>query len=143
MRYKGLTFIEILFVVIIIGILIGISLPNFRKDFNSLRLNSFSRELQSLMNYLHERSVVEGKTIYLNIDNDKKEVWANIQDTQNRLKTLSLPDTIKLETEKKQILFYPDGEIEKVTIEVVNLDNQKIILTTKGVFSGVKLLLQE
>ena len=95
------------------------------------------------MNYLYERSVVEGKIIYLNIDNDKKEVWANIQDAQNRLKTLPLPDDIRLETEKKQILFYPNGEIEKVTIEVVNLDNQKIILTTKGVFSGVKLLLQE
>lgn len=142
-RIKGFTFVELLLVIIIIGILIAISLPNLKKTFNNLRLDNFSRELQAFMNYLHERSVVEGKIIYLNLDNDEKEIWARIQDAQSRLKTLPLPDDIRIESENKEILFYPDGSIDNITIGVVNLDNQKITLTTKGVFGGVKLLFQE
>ena len=142
-RTKGFTFVELLLVIIVIGALLAISLPNIRKTFNNLRLDNFSRELQAFMNYLHERSVVEEKIIYLNLDNDKKEIWAQIQDEQSQLKTLVLPDGMKIESEKKQILFYPDGSIDNATIEVVNLDKQKVSLTTKGVFGGVKLLFQE
>lgn len=142
-RTKGFTFVELLLVIIVIGILLAISLPNIRKTFNNLSLDNFSRELQAFMNYLHERSVVEEKIIYLNLDNDKKEIWAQIQDEQSQLKTLVLPDGMKIESEKKQILFYPDGSIDNATIEVVNLDKQKVSLTTKGVFGGVKLLFQE
>lgn len=142
-RIKGVTFVELFLVIIIIGVLVGISLPNLKVTFNSLRLETFSRELQSLMNYLHERSIVEGKIIYLNIDTDKKEIWAKIKDMETPLKTLALGEDIRIETENKQILFYPDGEIDKVTIEVLNPHNQKISLTTKGVYGGVKILAQE
>lgn len=145
--HNALTFIEILLVIIIIGILIGIALPSFRKTFNNLQLNNFSRELQSFMNYLHERSIVEGKIIYLNIDNELREAWAQMKDKDTdkdiRLKTLRLPDKIKIETQNYQILFYPDGSIDKLTLDVVNQDSQKITLTTQGVYGGVKILAQE
>jgi Tfp pilus assembly protein FimT len=144
-RIKGVTLIELFLVIIIIGVLVGISLPSLKATFNNLRLDSFSRELQSLMNYLHERSIVEKKVIYLNIDNNKKEIWAEIkgEQAQTRLKTLGFGDDIKIETDSEEIIFYPDGEITKATIEVRNHYNQKISLTTKGVFGGVKILPQE
>ena len=151
-RKKSLTFIELLIVVIIIGILIGVSLPNLTKTFNNLQLNNFSRELQTFMNYLHERSIVEEKIIYLKVDNEKKKYWAETQREaeQTRLKGYTIPEalTIEVETESQefpqnQIRFFPDGSIDKVTIDVVNQDSQKMTLTTKGVFGGVKLLPKE
>ena len=144
-KIKGLTFIEILFVIIIIGILTGISLPQFRKTFNTLQLNSFSREFQAFMNYLCQRSIVEGKIIYLNIDidNGKREYWAQVKGEINRLKTYKVPDQMKIETQQKQIMFYPDGSIDKTTIKLINPDNRYVNLTTKGVFGGVKLQSQE
>lgn len=137
------TFIELLIVIIIIGILTGVSWPQFKKAFNTLQLNSFSQTLQSAMNYLHNRSVVEGKIIYSYIDNEKKEYWAQEKDSPNRLKTYPLPPGITIETDKQEVFFYPDGQIDKVTIELINPDNQKVVLTTKGVFGGVKLSSRE
>ncbi len=142
-RTQGFTFIELFITVIIIGILVGVSFPNFRKTFNQMRLNSFSSELQSFMNYLSERAIVERRIIYLNIDNDKKKYWARIKDTENRLKSYSIPNEISVEPEQNSILFYPDGQIDKVTIKIAGLGTQNIDLTTKGVFCGVKLQTQK
>lgn len=136
---SAFTFIEILLVVIIIGALISISLPNLKKTFDSLELNSFSRQLQAFINYLHQRSIIEGEVIYLNIDTQKKEYWAKIKGAQTRLKTYPIPPRIRIETNQQEVLFYPDGQIDKVTIKLISPDNQNIILTTKGVFGGVKL----
>lgn len=146
---KAFTFIELFIVIIIIGILIGISLPSFKKTFNNLQLNSFSQEIQAFMNYLHERSIVEGKIIYFNIDNEKKEYWAKIKDTKARLRTYFLPRGIDIEiikkadTDNKQIIFYPDGQIDKVSIKIAGPDKQGIILTTEGMFGKIKIQPQE
>lgn len=141
-KIYSFTFIEVLFVIIIIAVLVGVSLPNMRRTFNNLQLNSFSRQLQAFMVYLRERSIVEGKIIYLNIDNQKRQYWAQIKDNESRLRTFSLPVEITIETEKEQILFYPDGSIEQITLKIFNLDGQSITLTTKGIFGGVKLQTQ-
>jgi len=145
----GLTFIEIFLVIIIISVLVGISLPNTKKTFNNLQLNSFTRQLQDFMNYLHERAIVEEKIIYLNIDKENNEYWAKIQDGQDRLRTYSIPEELtieiikKIDTGDKQILFLPDGSIDKVTIKINNRDNQSIILTTEGLFGKAKIQTQE
>jgi len=140
MSLTGFTFIELLLTIIIIGILIGISVPTFSRTFDNLKLNNFSRDLQTFMNYLRDRSVVEVEIIYLNLDSQGNEFWAKVQGSQSRLKTLPLPEGLKVDTEKNQVLFYPDGHIDGATISITNQHNQKISLTTKGVFSGVKIL---
>ncbi len=142
-KIKGLTFIEVLFVIIIVGILIAVALPNSRKAFNSLQLNSTCGQLQSFMNYLREQAIIEGKVVYLNIDSDKKEYWAQIKDAQARLKTYPLPQEIEIETEQQQILFYPDGHIDNVTLKLTNRNKQSVVLTTKGMYGKVKLQTQE
>jgi len=45
-----------------------------------------------------------------------------------------------LETDKTAIFFYPDGEIDKVSVEIINFEKQHITLTTKGIFGGAKIL---
>lgn len=142
-QLRAITFIELLLVIAIIGILTGISISTFRKTFEHLQLRSFSRELQTFMNYLSQRSIVEGKPIYLNIDNEQRQYWAKIKDAQNRLKTYKIPAGITIEAEEKQIIFYPDGDIDKITINLAGFDEQKVTLTTKGVFGSVKLQSQE
>lgn len=142
-KIKSLTFMEILLVIIILGILLGISLPAFKNTFHSLQLNSVSSDLQALMDYLRGRAIVEGKVIYFNIDNAKKECWAQIKDAPIRLKTYPLPDDIKIETAQKQIIFYPDGHIDGVTIKLTSLNNQSVILTTKGLYGRIKLQTQQ
>lgn len=135
----GFTLIEILFVVIILSILIGFSIPQLKNTYKNLELNSFAREMQSYMNYLSEQAVVTQEAISLSIDKDNKKYWATLMDEKNVLKTVTIPDGIKLEISQKEILFYPDGSIDEVTIKLSNSLNQYVNLTTKGVFGSVKI----
>ncbi len=135
----GFTLIELMCVVIIISVMIAVSLPQINKYFDKLELSSFSRDLQVFMNYLCQRAIVERKIIYLNIDQDKKQYWAYTTEEGNILKICHIPDRIRVALEQKQIMFYPDGAIDKVSIKLMNRDNQYVILTTKGVFGGAKL----
>ena len=140
MRKRGFTFIEILIVVILIGILTAFSLPKFQSTFRNLQLSSFSYQLQTLMIYLCERSIIEGKTILVVIDNEKREILAQIKtkDLEAKLKTYRIPGDITMESDQQRILFYPDGQIDKVTIKLTNPDGQNITLTTKGVYGRIK-----
>lgn len=142
-KRRGLTFIELFIVIIILGILIGVSVPAFRKSFESNQLNAFSAELQSFMNYLRQRSIVEREIVFLNIDNEKSVFWGRIRNKQIPLKIYHIPPGINIEAQNTQICFYPDGQIDRLTIIISNRYNQKVTLTTEGVFGGVKLLPQE
>jgi type II secretory pathway pseudopilin PulG len=140
---RAVTFVELIFVIIIIGILIGAVIPQFRGAVDTFQLNSSSRQLQALMIYLQQRAIVESKIVYLNINNDKNQCWVQIKGQEAKIKVCRFPPDIKIEPEQKQIAFYPDGGIDGVTIKLSNRDNQQISLTTKGVFNGVKLLRKE
>jgi Tfp pilus assembly protein FimT len=136
---RAITFIELLIVISIIAVLIGVSIPLARKTFSALQLRSLSRELQSFMNYLQERSIVEGKIIYLNVDNSTRQYWAQIRDQANRLKTYRIQGEIVIEADKNPVAFYPDGNSDKVTLKLSNPQNDSLILTNIGVFGGIKI----
>lgn len=142
-KTRGFTFVEILLVIALIGLMVGISAPRFKKTFNALQLQTFSAKLQAYMNYLRERSIVEGEILLLTIDPEKKECWVKIKDAPDRLKTYFLPGGINISATQKEVCFYPDGTIDKVTIKLFSPESRTIILTTEGVFSGVKLQPQE
>ena len=142
-RKKAFTFIELLIVVVILGIFIRIAIPSFRKTFQNQQLKIFTQELQSLINYLHGRSIVEERIVYLSIDNEKKEYGIGIKGNSVRLKTYQMPSDIKVVAEAEEILFYPDGSIDPVNLTISNLGQEGIILTTKGVFGGAKISSQK
>ncbi len=139
----AITFIELLLVIIIIGVLAGISLPRFRSNFDRLQLNNASLQMQSLMNYLRERAIIDAKVVYLNIDNEQREYWGYVLGQEKRLKTYHIPSGINIEATQYKVSFYPDGTIDRVTINIAGRDAQAISLTTEGVFGGVKLQAQQ
>jgi type II secretion system protein H len=136
---SSFTLIELLFVIAIIAILAVASFPGLRKTFNNLQLENSAKELQSFINYLQQRSVSEGKIIYLNIDSENKGYWAQLKDSQNRIRSFSIPQALSVSTQQKQVAFYPDGKIDPFTIKLTSPDVNTISLTTEGVFGGVKV----
>jgi general secretion pathway protein H len=144
-RKSSFTFIELLFVIALIGVVTAVSLPGFRKTFDNLQLNSFTSGMQTLMNYLRERSIVTGEIISLTIDNENKRLLAKFRNKESILKTKTMPSGINvaIEGSDKQVLFYPDGSIDPVTMKITGSADQAINLTTKGIYGRVKLQPQE
>jgi len=141
----GFTFIELMIVIVIIAVFAAISAPLFKNTFSGLELEHSLRQLQTFIGFLHQRSVIEKKVIFLDVDNHKKQYWAEIQDAPTRLKTYSFPENLSLKVKKitnpqeESILFYPDGAIDAVTIEISAPDGKTLTITTEGVYGGAKI----
>ncbi|MDD5729676.1 MAG: type II secretion system protein [Candidatus Omnitrophica bacterium] len=135
---RAFTFIELILVVIILSVLTAVSLPRIKSAFLSFELNNFSGRLETFIGYLCQRAASEGQIIYLSFDNAGKEYRAQIKGSQEKAQAYKIPAGITVETEQKEIAFYPDATTDKVDIIIKNSLDKSITLTTKGVYSGVK-----
>lgn len=140
---RGFTFIEIFFVIIIIGILAGISAPRLKKAFDNALLGNAALTLQSFLNYLSQRAVVEEKIISLNLNNESKEYWAQFEGEDKRLKSFRLPASVEIQCQAQKILFYPDGQMDKVSIKLIGAGENYIELSSQGAYAKVKILQQK
>jgi type II secretion system protein H len=138
---KAFTLIELLLVIIIMGILLNVALPVLRVNFDKLQLDNFSSRLMSLMNYLQQRSVAEGRIIFLNLDSGNKSYWVQRKGDDKR-SSFGIPLDLTITVPENRIAFYPDGSMDKVTITISNRLGKSIGITSKGVFGGVKVLAQ-
>jgi len=138
-RPKGFTFIELLFVIAIIAVIVGVAQPQLKAAFIRIRFNDFCAKLQSLMNYTHGRSVVEQELLCLVIDKKNGRYWTENIDLQKKDKIYSIPEGIDLETDSERVFFYPSADIDKVTIKIKAQGQKDTLLTTKGVFGGVRI----
>ena len=136
---RSFTFIELLFVIVIIAVMAGISVPRLKSVYNRMQFSVFCADLQSLMNYIHDRSVVEQEVMTLTIDNKNRSYWLEYKESQNKEKTHYIPKGIEIEADSTKVFFYPNGDIDKVTVKIKGADSLREELTTKGVFGGIKL----
>jgi prepilin-type N-terminal cleavage/methylation domain-containing protein len=142
-RGRGFTLIEFLFVIIIIGILVTASIPRLKKAHDVFLLNNFTSELRTFMQYLRERSLVEGQVIVLSAGEGEETLKADAKDTKEALKSLRVPRGLSVAADKKQVFFYPDGTLDEVTLTVTGAGGEQVKLTTKGIYGNVKVLSQE
>jgi Tfp pilus assembly protein FimT len=138
---SGLTFLELLLLIVIIGALAGVSAANFRRTFRQIELNTTVSNLQSFLNSLSQRAIVERKPVILTFAADKNSALARLKGSTTKLKSYPLPQEIKVELDKAdaEVVFYPDSSIDSVTITLTNRNGDSRRLTTKGVLGSVKI----
>ena len=139
----GFTFLELLLVLLLVVILAGVSYPVIKNNFNATQLPVFTKRLQALFVYLRERAIVERKVVYLTFEEVNTKYRVNIGNESRTIESFVVPEKIRVETEQEQIAFYPDGSIDKVTINLISPGQSEVNLTTKGVFEGVRIETQE
>lgn len=137
----ALTFIEILIAVVILVILASGAMPNLRTAITNVQLDTSAQQLQAFMDYLRQRSIIDGKVVILNIDGN--EFLAKFREQDAALRKYSVPGQIKTESDKPEVFFYPDGRIDAVEIVMTAKNNYRRVLTTKGIYGAVKLLPKE
>lgn len=149
-RRSGFTFIELFIVIIIIGILFAISIPQFRKNFDNLELENFVKNIYYTASHLQSAAVSQTQIYYLKIDAETGQFQAMYKTQDKELKKITgpmgkvykAPENTTVTVEPRDIegsFFYPDGSCDPVTIVFKNKENRQISLLLKGANGGLQI----
>jgi len=148
-RTRGLTFIEVLIVVIIIGVLSGSTVPQFRKTFDNFELDNFAKNIFYLCKNLQGTAINEGLIYRLDIDVSKGEFQAVFNDMGEYKKPSSAlgriyrapqDTTVSIDPpERTAVYFYPDGSVDQVELLLANRHKKQITLTIKGAAGAIEI----
>lgn len=151
---KGFTFIELLIVIIITGILTAVSIPQFRKVHDNFELENFVKNMDYLSRYIQESAIFHGKVYCLNINQDEEGInfyttyqeeteFKRIEEKSKKLYECSAPQGIIIDsidpTDEKTIFFFPDGSSDKITITFKNKQGKKLSLIIRGISGEIKI----
>ena len=145
-RRPGFTFVELLIIIVIIGILTGLAIPKFRSTFANFELQSYAKDIYYLERYLQSSSIAQGQVYFLNIDKTSRNLSAcykkdgQLKKIAGRFgKIYQLPTGVEISTDpdgKPGINFYPDASTDKIIITFENKFKTKYSIIAKGA-SGV------
>ena len=147
---RGVTFIELVIVVVILSILLLFAVPNMRGVYERNKLVSASRQIISLIRYARAEAITGEREIELTFDVERNKYWLDLKkfdrilgsgDRKTERRELieqenSLPQFVyfnKITTEDDEegqektdvITFYPDGSATGASIVLVNKTPRK------------------
>ncbi len=143
LHFTGFTMIELLLVLIILSVVAGLAIPNFSTTYSKVKLKKTADNIAFVMRYAQSRSIQKKIMHQLRFDATSLKYWIeqggkesdegglDFRRVPTRYgKMYSVPDTIKAEFEHEEILFYPDGRIQKTEV-TIEQKGQVIKLSTK------------
>ncbi len=143
-RRKAFSLIELLLVIVLLGVVAAVSVPNFSKTYGRLRLKQTAENVQYLMNYAQSRAIIKNLSFRLQWEegfrrcrlteeavrengSPRERVFQKISGRWGR--EISFPSEIQVTSSLSQFEFYPDGTIDKGTISVCGQKNCYTIST--------------
>lgn len=126
----GLTLIELTLVTLLLLVIVGISIPTFKKTFQNLSAKDAAFNISKLINYAQEMAVLEKKNFKIIFDFEKGTYQLfGIDDSAkppvykkapSRFgKLYNLPQGLTIKGEKKEVVFYPDGHCDSIKIYIM------------------------
>ena len=138
----GFTFVEIILVIAIMGILIGVALPRMQRTLGAARLQSYAQEICTLARRLQGEAIVRSRAYCLVFDKEQNTFQARLpaggrlQDVPGRLgRAWGVRDGISVRIEPQDSLetfFYPDGSTDPVKIFFTDTYGDDITLWLQG-----------
>lgn len=166
-RAVGMTFIEIILVIAIIGISMSVAIPMLTRKPGNLELRTAAETVQSLIRYTRNSSIVKAKKHKIRFDRDKARLVVEAEespiDSPGVYEKHKLPTSVGREIDPKQmeivfrfvgipderpgnegeILFYPDGSSSDTLIYVVNKENGRACTIALAGATGISFLRKE
>jgi len=126
---QGVTLIEMLIVVALIGLLAGITFPAVSSGLDSLRLTSASDSLVNFLNAALNRAERRQQAVEVTISKAENALWLRSTEP-GFVRKLELPDGIAIvsvlprlpqpEEGPRQFFLYPGGALPRLGVEIVN-----------------------
>jgi len=130
----GFTLLELLTIILIMAVLVGVSVPRFRRTFVHLQLQVFANNVVRLLSYASRRAVTRQEVLRVHFDVEGRQYWLaqakesllegeseRIASKFNRIS--SVPEAISLDPSASEVTFYPDGRADR--FEMVIFDNEQ------------------
>ena len=141
---RAVTFFELVLVVLIIGVITAVSLPQFKLAFDSFEFQSFARDIFSLVNYIKAKSVVERRVYYLTLAQEDNTIEFKpfyITETGEKIsvsgrygRVYKAPKGVSIESTTpaniEGIYFYPDSSMDNATLDFKSRYNLKSVSYT-------------
>lgn len=142
---SAFTLIEILMVVVLLGVVAGLAVPNFSSTYEKFLLGETVKDLSFFMRYAQDRAVIKSKHHRIVFGDQEPTYWmeeaaGQEQDGNTDEKftpitgrfgrVFGIPEGITLQAAQPHVGFYPDGRIDKIRIYLCNRKNNCFTLST-------------
>lgn len=146
----GVTLIELALVALLISVIAGLSIPLFKRTFSDLILKDSTFNISKSINYGQEKAIIERKNFKIHFDFQNRSYQLLEMDTaatphtykrmEGRVgKVYTLPQELSFKGDKSEVIFYPDGHCDEVSIDVFDARGEGYKLIVKGFGSGVTI----
>lgn len=140
----GFTLLELIFVAVILAFIATLALPQFRKTFNSLKLQSFVSDVVSFARYAQVKAITDGRPSKLVLDTEQKFLKVEIEGADEEWhleKSKSIPDfiLIDLQDSEGEIIFYSNGTADECSIKVGIPAGKNYAISTESATGYVKV----
>jgi prepilin-type N-terminal cleavage/methylation domain-containing protein len=136
MKERGVTLIEMLLVVALIGIMIGVSFPAVTSGVDSLRLSSASDAVVTFLNGALNRA--ERRQQVMEVTFSKEQNKLSIRSTEQGFsRELTMPEGVTItaiypeqpgESDPRRIFLYPGGTVPRIGVGIMNKRGAKRIV---------------
>ena len=129
----GLTLIELTLVTLLLLVIVGLSIPTFKKTFQNLSAKDAAFNISKLINYGQEMAVLQRKNFKMAFDFEKGTYRLFELDDSAKPpvykkapsrfgKLYNVPQGLTIRGEKKEMVFYPDGHCDSIKIYIMFKD---------------------
>ncbi len=131
---SGFTLIELVLVLVLMGLIAGLTLPFVVATLDRVKLQSGVRQIKSALQFARSEAISKKALFTLNVDIDKNKYWLVVPKQKEITQSKTLDETVQVIDYQRadknltegafKILFYPRGNSSGGTIRFKSIDDE-------------------